>query len=51
MVVAIAGMVVMLMMSNLWAILVLIFIMGFAVANVFSIIFSAALREKTGTRK
>jgi MFS transporter, FHS family, L-fucose permease len=46
MVVAIAGMLVMLMMSNLWAILVLIFIMGFAVANVFSIIFSAALQKK-----
>jgi MFS transporter, FHS family, L-fucose permease len=46
MVVAIAGMIVMLMMSNLWAILVLIFIMGFAVANVFSIIFSAALQKK-----
>jgi MFS transporter, FHS family, L-fucose permease len=46
MVVAIAGMLVMLLMSNLWAILVLIFIMGFAVANVFSIIFSAALQKK-----
>jgi FHS family L-fucose permease-like MFS transporter len=46
MVVAIAGMLVMLMMSKLWAILVLIFIMGFAVANVFSIIFSAALQKK-----
>jgi MFS transporter, FHS family, L-fucose permease len=46
MVVAIAGMLVMLMMNNLWAILVLIFIMGFAVANVFSIIFSAALQKK-----
>jgi FHS family L-fucose permease-like MFS transporter len=46
MAVAIAGMLVMLTMSNLWAILVLIFIMGFAVANVFSIIFSAALQKK-----
>jgi FHS family L-fucose permease-like MFS transporter len=46
MVVAIAGMLVMLMMSNLWAILVLVFILGFAVANVFSIIFSAALQKK-----
>ena len=46
MVVAIAGMLLMLMMSNLWAILVLIFILGFAVANVFSIIFSAALQKK-----
>jgi FHS family L-fucose permease-like MFS transporter len=46
MVVAITGMLVMLMMGNLWAILVLIFILGFAVANVFSIIFSAALQKK-----
>jgi len=45
MIVAILGMLVMLMMSNLWAILVLIFILGFAVANVFSIIFSAALQK------
>ncbi len=43
---AIAGMLVMFTMSNLWAILVLIFIIGFAVANVFSIIFSAALQKK-----
>jgi fucose permease len=46
MIAAIAGMIVMLMMNNLWAILVLIFIIGFAVANVFSIIFSAALQKK-----
>jgi fucose permease len=46
MVVAIAGMISMLLISNLWAILVLIFIIGFAVANVFSIIFSAALQKK-----
>ena len=46
MVVAIAGMLLMLMMSNLWAILVLVFVLGFAVANVFSIIFSAALQRK-----
>ena len=45
MIVAILGMLVMLMMSNLWAILVLIFILGFAVANVFSIIFSSALQK------
>jgi MFS transporter, FHS family, L-fucose permease len=43
---AIAGMLIMFTMSNLWAILVLIFIIGFAVANVFSIIFSAALQKK-----
>ena len=44
--VAIAGMLVMLTMHNLWAILVLVFVVGFAVANVFSIIFSAALQKK-----
>jgi FHS family L-fucose permease-like MFS transporter len=43
---AIVGMVAMLLMNNLWAILVLVFIIGFAVANVFSIIFSAALQKK-----
>ena len=46
MIVAIAGMLLLLMMTNLWTILVLIFILGFAVANVFSIIFSAALQKK-----
>jgi fucose permease len=46
MVVALAGMLLMLAMSNLWTILVLVFILGFAVANVFSIIFSAALQKK-----
>jgi len=46
MVVAIAGMLVMLTMSSLWTILVLVFVVGFAVANVFSIIFSAALQRK-----
>ncbi|MEI7499652.1 MAG: MFS transporter [Bacteroidota bacterium] len=45
MIVAIIGMLLMLVMSNLWAILVLIFILGLAVANVFSIIFSAALQK------
>jgi fucose permease len=45
MVVAIVGMLIMLTMSSLWAILVLIFILGLAVANVFSIIFSAALQK------
>lgn len=43
---AIAGMSVMLAMDNLWAILALVFLIGFAVANVFSIIFSAALQKK-----
>ncbi len=46
MVVALAGMLVMLTMHNLWAILFLVFVVGFAVANVFSIIFSAALQKK-----
>lgn len=45
MVAAIVVMLVMLTMSNLWAILVLIFVLGFAIANVFSIIFSAALQR------
>jgi MFS transporter, FHS family, L-fucose permease len=46
MIIAIAAMGVMLLMNDLWPILVLIFIVGFAVANVFSIIFSAALQKK-----
>jgi fucose permease len=45
MILAIIGMLAMLLMSNLWAIRVLIFVLGFAVANVFSIIFSAALQK------
>ncbi len=46
--VAIIGMVSLLMLNNLWAILVLVFVIGFAVANVFSIIFSAALLKMPG---
>ena len=46
MIAAIVGMVILLTMSNLVAILVLVFVIGFAVANVFSIIFSAALQKK-----
>jgi len=46
MIVAIAGMALLLFMTNLWAILFLVFVLGFAVANVFSIIFSAAILEK-----
>lgn len=46
MLVAIPAFVVMLVLGNLWAILTLIFIIGFAIANVFSIIFSAALKLK-----
>ena len=45
MIVAIVAMVIMLSVSGLWAILTLVFVVGFAVANVFSIIFSAALQR------
>jgi fucose permease len=48
MIAAIAGMVVMLAMTGLVPILILVFIIGFAVANVFSIIFSAALQRMPG---
>jgi FHS family L-fucose permease-like MFS transporter len=41
---AIPALIVMLMLGNLWGILSLVFLIGLAVANVFSIIFSAALR-------
>lgn len=41
---AIIAMVVTLFTSNLWLLLTLIFIMGFSVANIFSIIFSSAIR-------
>jgi MFS transporter, FHS family, L-fucose permease len=43
---AIPAFTVMLFMNDLWAILSMIFLIGIAVANVFSIIFSAALRQK-----
>jgi len=46
MITAIVGMVTMLAMNGLVAILVLVFVIGFAVANVFSIIFSAALQKQ-----
>lgn len=46
MVIALVAMLLMLTMSNLWAILTMVFILGLAVANVFSIIFSAALQRK-----
>ena len=45
MLVAIPALVVMLLTSNMWSILSMVFIIGFAVANVFSIIFSAALKK------
>ena len=44
--VAIAAIIAALFLSNLWALLVMIFLLGFAVANVFSIVFSAALQRK-----
>jgi fucose permease len=43
--VAIPTLIVMLLTPNLWVILTMIFIVGFSVANVFSIIFSAALQR------
>jgi fucose permease len=45
MLVAIPALLVMLLIGNLWSILILVFIIGFAIANVFSIIFSAALKK------
>jgi len=45
---AIAAMLVMLALSGLWGILAMVFVLGLAVANVFSIIFSAALQHKPG---
>lgn len=44
-VVAMAGTLAMLPLNNVWAILVMVFLVGFALANVFSIIFSAALQR------
>ena len=46
MVIAIAAMISALMLNDLWALRVTIFVLGFTVANVFSIIFSAALQKK-----
>lgn len=46
MLVAIPAFIAMLVLANLWAILSMIFIIGFAIANVFSIIFSTALKLK-----
>lgn len=44
--IAIPALLIMLMIDNLWGILAMIFIIGLAVANVFSIIFSSALKRK-----
>lgn len=46
MLVAIPALFIMLFMNEVWSILTLVFIVGFAVANVFSIIFSFALKRK-----
>ncbi|MGV8090843.1 MAG: sugar MFS transporter [Mangrovibacterium sp.] len=46
MLVAVPALVVMLLAGNMWIILSMVFIIGFAVANVFPIIFSAALKKK-----
>lgn len=46
MVIALASLFIMLFISNLWGILTLVFVLGLTVANVFSIIFSAALQKK-----
>lgn len=46
MIAAIPALLVMLLISNMWSILSMVFIIGLAVANVFSIIFSAALKKK-----
>lgn len=46
MVLGIAAMILMIVLSNLYAILLMIFLLGLAVANVFPIIFSAALRKE-----
>ncbi len=45
MLVAIPALLVMLLAGSLWGILAMVFILGFTVANVFSIIFSAALKK------
>jgi len=44
--IAIPALLIMLMIDNLWGILSMVFVIGLAVANVFSIIFSAALKRK-----
>lgn len=46
MAIAIPVMIIMLLTGNLWAILTMVFLMGLTVANVFSIVFSAALKRR-----
>jgi len=45
MLIAIPSMIIMLLLGKLWVILSMVFILGFSIANVFSIVFSAALRR------
>ena len=46
MLVAIPGLIAMLLMGGLWGILSMVFVVGFAIANIFSIIFSFALKRR-----
>jgi len=46
MVLGIVAMILMIVLSNLYAILIMIFCLGLAIANVFPIVFSAALRKE-----
>lgn len=46
MVLGVVAMILMIVLSNLYAILVMIFCLGLAIANVFPIVFSAALRKE-----
>ena len=43
--IALCAMVILLVLSNMWGILSMVFLLGLTVANVFSIIFSAALKK------
>ena len=45
MILAIPSMILMLLFQNMWGILIMVFFVGFMVANVFSIVFSTALQE------
>jgi len=45
MIMAVSALLIMLITGNLWNILIMVFILGFAVANVFPILFSAALKR------
>jgi len=45
--IAIPALIVMLLIGDLWGILTLIFVVGFSIANIFSIIFSFALKRRS----